>query len=125
VKKALLIIRAVGGYCLLELGFLLGMLTAIFWRPNVIRGQDPLLTTPHANHGQSQSRNQQKHRHGGRHVRDFFFIHRRAQRSDVSHLFRLVVGEVRVEESHDSRQKGEQPGNDQNFLHAGQATTIG
>ena len=57
MKKALLIIRAVGGYCLLELGFLLGMLTAIFWRPNVIRAQDPLLTTPHANHGQSQSRN--------------------------------------------------------------------
>jgi hypothetical protein len=43
VKKALLILCAVGGYCLLELGFLLGMLTSIFWRSTVLRAHEEIL----------------------------------------------------------------------------------
>ena len=47
MKKALLILCAVGGYCLLELGFLLGMLTSIFWRSTVLRAREEILFWGH------------------------------------------------------------------------------
>ena len=50
---------------------------------------------------------------------NFFFIHGRAHRPQVSHFFGFVISKIRVDKPHYSRHKQQEPGENQHVFHAG------